>query len=220
MDMTRNGTFDFWGAAKTNGEPARTDAIRGGAFYLFFDTETTGLPKDYKAPVTKLDNWPRLVQIAWALYDKDGNLLEEKSIVVRPEGFEIPKVASDIHGITTERAVSEGRPLVDVLKEFNEVAGRAKSLVAHNMSYDIMIVHAELLRSKLPCGIEKKTAICTKESSTNFCAIDGPYGYKWPKLAELYVKLFGEELKDAHDALIDVKATAKCFWEMKKRGIL
>ncbi|HRY62572.1 MAG TPA: 3'-5' exonuclease [Candidatus Paceibacterota bacterium] len=205
-----NGTFNFWGAGKANGAP----------FYLFFDTETTGLPKDWKAPVTKLDNWPRLIQIAWVLYDEEGNTLEERSYIVKPDGFEIPKVASDIHGITTEMALREGRPLVDVLKEFSQVADKAKRLVAHNMSYDIMIIHAELLRNGLPCGIEKKVKICTKESSTNFCAIDGPYGYKWPKLNELYMKLFNEELKDAHDALVDVKATAKCFWEMKKRGVI
>lgn len=206
----RNGTFNFWGTADSY----------GSAFYLFFDTETTGLPKNWKAPVTDLDNWPRLIQIAWVLYDKEGNMLEEKSHIVKPEGFEIPKVASDIHGITTEKALAEGRPLIDVLKEFNQVAGRAQNLVAHNMSYDIMIVHAELLRNKLPCDIEKKVKTCTKESSTNFCKIDGPYGFKWPKLNELYMKLFNEELKDAHDALVDVKATAKCFWEMKKRGIM
>jgi len=33
--------------------------------YLFFDTETTGLPKKWKAPITDLDNWPRLVQLAY-----------------------------------------------------------------------------------------------------------------------------------------------------------
>ncbi|MCX6741278.1 MAG: hypothetical protein NTY61_02675, partial [Candidatus Parcubacteria bacterium] len=36
--------------------------------YLFFDTETTGLPKNWKAPIEDLDNWPRIVQIAWAIY--------------------------------------------------------------------------------------------------------------------------------------------------------
>lgn len=206
----RNGTFNFWENVKSN----------DSAFYLFFDTETTGLPKNWKAPVTDFNNWPRLIQVAWLLYDKDGSLLEEKSHIVKPEGFEIPKVASDIHGITTDRARAEGRPLADVLKEFNQVAGRAERLVAHNISYDIMVLHVELLRNKLPCDIEKKVKICTKESSTAFCAIEGPYGPKWPKLNELYMKLFNEELKDAHDALVDVRATAKCFFEMKKRGIL
>ena len=175
MDTPRNGTLDFGGTKATVGEPARTDGSRGGGFYLFFDTETTGLPKDWKAPVTNLDNWPRLVQIAWMLYDKDGGKISEASYVVKPEGFDIPTVASDIHGITTEKALAEGRPLVDVLKDFKEMLDNSKSLVAHNMSYDIKIIHAELLRKNMPCDLETRATVCTKESSTNFCAIDGPY---------------------------------------------
>ena len=31
--------------------------------YLFFDTETTGLPANWQAPMSDLENWPRLVQI-------------------------------------------------------------------------------------------------------------------------------------------------------------
>lgn len=188
--------------------------------YLFFDTETTGLPRSYNAPASQLNNWPRLVQLAWLLYDKDGNKLKQVSQIVKPEGFVIPAEASNIHGITTERAMGEGVPLRGVLEEFNEAVGQADCLVAHNMSYDIKIVHSELLRNNFPCDIEKKMTICTKEKSTNYCAIDGQYGYKWPKLSELYKKLFGRELKDAHDALVDIQATADCFWEMRKRGIL
>lgn len=36
--------------------------------YLFIDTETTGLPKEYDAPYTDIDNWPRLVQLAWIVF--------------------------------------------------------------------------------------------------------------------------------------------------------
>ncbi len=57
------------------------------------------------------------------------------------------------------------------------------------------------------------------ESSTDFCAIDGPYGYKWPKLQELHNKLFGVGFTEAHNAAADIAATAACFWEMKKRGM-
>jgi len=56
------------------------------------------------------------------------------------------------------------------------------------------------------------------ESSTNYCAIQGPYGYKWPKLSELHYKLFRTGFDEAHDAAVDIKATAKCFWELKKLG--
>lgn len=58
--------------------------------YLFFDTETTGLPKRWNAPVTDLENWPRLVQLAWIMYDDRGNMLESRDVIVKPEGFTIP----------------------------------------------------------------------------------------------------------------------------------
>ncbi len=54
------------------------------------------------------------------------------------------------------------------------------------------------------------------ERTTNFCAIDGPYGYKWPKLSELHFKLFNTGFEEAHNAAVDIKATAKCFWELKR----
>ena len=56
------------------------------------------------------------------------------------------------------------------------------------------------------------------ESTINFCAIKGPYGNKWPKLSELYYKLFRTDFKEAHNAIVDISATAKCFWELKRLG--
>ncbi len=38
-------------------------------YYVFFDTETTGLPLNWKAPVTELENWPRLIQLAYIVYN-------------------------------------------------------------------------------------------------------------------------------------------------------
>jgi hypothetical protein len=58
------------------------------------------------------------------------------------------------------------------------------------------------------------------ESSTNFCALPGPYGYKWPKLPELHYKLFRTGFAEAHNAAVDIQITAKCFWELKRLGVL
>jgi DNA polymerase III subunit epsilon len=114
--------------------------------YLFFDTETNGLPKNWKAPVTDLLNWPRLVQIAWVLFDNDGNEVKRNDYIIKPIGFTIPYEASKVHGITTERAESEGVDLKLSLDEFNEQLERATHLVAHNMSFDEKIIGAEFLR--------------------------------------------------------------------------
>lgn len=188
--------------------------------YLFFDTETTGLPKSWKAPVTQLHNWPRLVQLAWALYDNEGNLRAQKDQIIKPVGFRIPIGASRVHGITTERAMEEGENLMEVLTEFEEKIKESTFLVAHNMSFDEKIMGAEFLRNGFQNWIPYKNTICTMKASTDFCRIPGNYGYKWPKLEELYFHLFGEDFSDAHNAAADIAATSRCFWELKRIGIL
>lgn len=188
--------------------------------YLFFDTETTGLPRNWKAPVSDLNNWPRLVQLAWLYYDKDGTRLSGNNHIIKPDGFTIPVDASRIHGISTERAMSEGISLQEVLNDFQSLISKSNYLVAHNISFDEKIVGAEFLRSKMTNSIAAMNKICTMEKSTNYCKLDGPYGYKWPKLSELHQKLFGTGFEEAHNAAVDINATAKCFWQMKKLGVL
>lgn len=186
--------------------------------YLFFDTETTGLPRNWKAPVTDLNNWPRLVQLAFLFYDRNGNKISGGDYIIKPEGFSIPLDASRVHGISTERAIREGDSLKDVLQKFQSLIYQAEYLVAHNISFDEKIVGAEFLRNKMQDVITPKRKICTMLSTTGFCALNGPYGYKWPKLSELHYKLFGTSFDEAHNASVDTSVTAKCFWELKRLG--
>lgn len=186
--------------------------------YLFFDTETTGLPKNWKAPVTNLNNWPRMVQIAWIFCDAKGNRLDADDFIIKPENFIIPKVASNIHGISTEKAIAEGESLEKVLLQFNSLVEQSDCIVAHNISFDEKIIGAELLRKKVKSGFQSKKKLCTMRRATNYCKISGYYGYKWPTLSELHIKLFGENFEGAHDASADINATEKCFWEMKRLG--
>ncbi len=189
--------------------------------YLFFDTETTGLPKNWKAPLENLDNWPRLVQIAWIYYNKKGEEILARDYIIKPDNFIIPREASNVHGITTEKATQDGMPLFDVLDEFSQNINQANYLVAHNMSFDEKIVGAEFLREDLANSLFQTKKICTKDESTNFCKIPGNYGgYKWPKLSELHITLFGVDFEEAHDALVDVKACARCFFELKRRNVI
>ena len=190
--------------------------------YLFFDTETTGLPRNWNAPVSDVNNWPRLVQLAWVYY-KDGFLVKSKDYIIKPEGFVIPPDVSKVHGITHQKALNEGAPLQAVLNEFKNLLESADFLVAHNISFDEKIIGAEFIRNKMQNTLQGKKTICTKEISTNFCAIASLSGFKefkWPKLSELHIKLFGKDVSDAHNAFVDVMATAKCFWEMKNRKII
>ena len=153
--------------------------------FLIYDTETTGLPRDWKAPLTDSDNWPRLVQLAWQLHDGRGRLISRGNRIVRPDGFSIPFNATKVHGISTERAIEEGLPLADVVAEFNETLQQATHVMGHNIEFDINIVGAELHRLGLPVdGLLEKPLIDSKDEATNYCAIPGGRGggYKWPSL--------------------------------------
>ncbi|MCX6795771.1 MAG: 3'-5' exonuclease [Candidatus Falkowbacteria bacterium] len=189
-------------------------------YYLVFDTETTGLPKNYQAPLEDFDNWPRLVQLAWQFYDGDGNLWEEESIIVKPEGFTIPEEVAKIHRVSQERAMNEGVPLDEALNRFADAVSRAHFLVGHNIDFDDKIVGSEFLRSQRDNVLQQATKVCTMKLGVNLCRLPGRSGFKWPNLAELHQFLFQENFSDAHDALVDVKACARCFFEMKRRGII
>ncbi len=188
--------------------------------YLFFDTETTGLPRDWNAPAHALDNWPRLVQIAWVLYDEFERELSSCEYIIKPDNYAIPLQASRVHGITTERATREGVDLKAVLEQFAVAVGIAEVLVAHNSQFDEHVIGAECIRTNVQTELFNKRRICTMKGATDFCAIPGPHGPKWPTLTELYYSLFAESFEETHTALADTTACAKCFFALKKRGIL
>ena len=189
--------------------------------YLFFDTETTGIPKDYKAPCTNTDNWPRLIQLGWLLTDAEGRILSEGNHIVRPDGFEIPKAASDVHGITTEFALENGKPLLEVIFAFGADLNQAECVIGHNLDYDLHIVGAEYVRLGYDSRIMfARPTLCTMQATIQYCNIPGRFGPKWPKLMELYTKLFGQEFDGAHDAMADIVATKDCFFELIRRGVV
>ncbi len=200
--------------------------------YLIFDTETTGLPKNYKAPITNTEVWPRVVQIAWQLHDSSGLLLENRDFLIRPEGFNIPLYAEQIHGISTELAMQKGSGLAEVLALFNEVLKKSKFVVGHNVGFDINVLACEFFRAEIPTSLEKLTAeiptslrelsildTCTEKTAV-ICKLPGGKGgkFKLPTLSELHSKLFDENFKEAHNATADVEVTGRCFLELVRLG--
>lgn len=188
--------------------------------FLFFDTETTGLPKCWNAPVTDTDNWPRMVQLAWITCDLSGNILEQRNAIVKPEGFKIPYEASMLHGITTQIATEQGESLEQILDEFSKQIDKATALIGHNVRFDECIVGAEFERMRMMTGLFLKPKYCTMQSSTNYCKLPGKKGFKSPRLSELHQILFGEGFDNAHNALADVEATARCFWRLRELKIM
>lgn len=188
---------------------------------VFFDTETTGLPRDYNAPSSKLDNWPRLVQLAWIVSDYDGNVISSENHIIIPNGFEIPSISAAIHGITTEIAKSKGEKLVDVIDKFLGVLQNATAIAGHNISFDQHIVEAEILRCGRSNILKSLPAYCTMKMSANYCNIlNSNKEVKWPTLQELFFKLYGEKFEGAHNAMADTKATYRCFFTLVKLGVI
>ena len=188
--------------------------------YLIFDTETTGLPKKWDAPLTDFDNWPRCIQIAWQLHDEMGNLVEHQDYLVQPEGFNIPFDAEKIHGISTELAQQEGLPLQNVLEKFQQALLRSKFIVGQNVGFDLNIMGAEFLREGLDNPMEAFPILdtCT-EKTAELCKLPGGrYGrFKLPTLTELHQELFNQPFSEAHNATADVEATTRCFLELIRR---
>lgn len=188
--------------------------------YLFFDTETTGLPSNWKAPVTDTDNWPRIVQIAWILSNKELGRIESRDYIIKPEGFIIPEESSNVHGISTERALVEGVSLYYALLEFERDMQEASFIVAHNISFDEKVLGAEFIRKGMNNDFFEKNRLCTMQSSTQYCQLPGRYGYKWPTLSELHNVLFGKDFDDAHNAAGDINATENCFWKLRELRLI
>lgn len=188
--------------------------------FLLFDTETTGLPIDWKASYKVPNNWPRLVQIAWMLVESSGKIIEKDDYIVKPSGFEIPISSAAVHRISTKDAMKNGMELNFVLNQFNECVEKTDFIVAHNVTFDLNVMASEFFQSSINTEIYEKNQICTMKSSQNFCKIIGSYGYKYPKLSELHLKLFNSTFKEAHDATVDVNATYLCFIELMKKNII
>jgi DNA polymerase-3 subunit alpha len=190
--------------------------------YIIFDTETTGLPRDWNAPITDTENWPRVIQIAWQLHDDMGRLVEHQDFLIQPEGFDIPFDAEQIHGISTELASAEGRPLSEVLELFNIALGKAKFVVGQNIQFDINVTGCEFVRTELDTPMLEMDILdtCT-ETTANLCQIPGGRGgkFKLPTLTELHDFLFHVPFAEAHNATADVEATTRCFFELVRRGI-
>ena len=191
--------------------------------YLIIDTETNGLPQSYHLPVTDLTNWPRLISVAWGLYDEQGKELCRQYSLVKPDGYRWNRVAQQIHRITPEQAQAEGQPLIDVLNQLRPDIERADSWVGHNIDLDYGVIGAEFIRAELdgpkqvqPGGVGEfpaRPVICTMDASAKVTANREPV-----RLQELYQLLTGRRMKGMHDATADMQATAQCFFELKKRG--
>jgi len=194
--------------------------------YLVADCETTGLvPKGFNNYLKYYDKFPFIVQLSYMVCNDNGDELDKGDYIIKPDDYRIPKGASDIHGITTEIASEKGIPIKKAFKPFFFAAKDCDKLIGHNLYFDFSIIKANILKLGLSLDLinpilNKDKRVDTMRSTTNYCKLPGMYGYKFPKLEELYKILFGKEMEGAHNAMQDVIATKECYFELLRRKIL
>lgn len=188
---------------------------------LFYDTETTGLPI-WKRPSGGAEQ-PHIVQLAALLVDSESReVLEKMDVIVRPDGWTIPKETIDVHGITNERACAEGVQEVDALAWFLAMWRRADLRVAHNQMFDARIIRIATKRYSIPSTQDEwkaGPAHCTGLLSRPIMEMKPKthFGWKMPKLVEAYRYFIGGEMENAHSAMPDAKACMGIYFVIQDR---
>lgn len=208
---------------------------------LFYDTETSGFKKKSIAAHDKDNAW--IQQLGFILSTKD-HIYLEGNLFIQSEGRSINPHAFKVHKITTDKCDEFGIREHEAVAQFYNALRMTKNIICHNEDFDRSMI--ELLISRYAISdhgytdletdvvptvdaymknnyYKRKNVICTMKSASiiNFCNIPGRFGKpKWPKLEELYKILFNLELEDAHDAVIDAMATRRCYYELKRRGVI
>ena len=187
---------------------------------LIFDTETTGLPKDYKASIYNSDNWPYIVQLSYILFDCTQNkILINVDDIIKVEN--IPASSTKIHKITQEMSNTRGISIQEALNSFNTVAKQATRLIAHNIQFDKKLIIVESIRNKIASVFVNKLSLyCTMKSTINICKIekewpDGTKYFKYPTLSELHNYLFAIYPKGTHNAQNDILICLRCYYYLE-----
>mgnify|MGYP006084791655 CR=1 FL=1 len=200
---------------------------------MILDTETTGLPMKrtegnfLSAKDIKLYDNCRLVQFSAIIYDfSSGETLEEMDYIIKPNKFMITN--SRIHGITQEKALSDGikvtalfEKLIEIFKKYQVI-----KLIGHNVTFDINVTISEMFRyMKTNCLVnfpllkifQKMPYFCSMKNTVNICKLprkNSSDKFKYPKLSELYRYVFREEAKDLHNSMNDALYTLECVVEL------
>lgn len=182
---------------------------------IVLDTETSGLgSKD------------TILQLAYERYGRDGRLCDTFSAHIHPPfPYEIHEKAFEVHGLTKEFLLDNGyirSQTVSMLTRLKRFASDGYLFIGHNFSFDLRLIRQSLTQYELP-DISEIEYFCTQNDPRIRAFVDAKDvngRLKSPNLGELYTKLFGAEIEGAHDALSDVRATARCYFELKRRGIV
>lgn len=185
---------------------------------LVFDTQTTGLPIGRNPSFYKSELWPKIVQLSWILFDTYTNECKINDHIIKVD--DIPEDSYKIHGITTRYSQLRGENLIDVMDIFDADVNECDIILGHNVQFDKKIYIVECIRNNrmAPFTVNgvSRPEYCTMKKSIKFCNItavnkDGKKYLKYPKLSELYEKIFGSYPKSMHNATVDCLACLRCY---------
>ncbi|WP_443939282.1 3'-5' exonuclease [Pedobacter sp. MW01-1-1] len=187
-------------------------------YFLVIDTETSGLPKNWSSPYAKENNWPHVVQIAWAIYNRDFELVKTENHYLQNTGFSIDKTAFSIHGISEAYLQEHGEESREV---FNILCADVEKyrplLVGHLITFDYHMINVELYRLGIANIFKDLQLFCTMKASASY--VKNPI-HKELKLKQFYKTLFNERLESEHNALSDALNTAKIFFHLVRTNKL
>jgi DNA polymerase III epsilon subunit-like protein len=191
--------------------------------FVVIDTETSGL-FDYSKPADA-EGQPRMASVAFVhLGDDLTEAFAEVAheFLIRPDGWRMSDEVAMIHGLTHERLMADGVPVIEALDYYNGILDGNPVIVGYNASFDLKVLRAELRRAGKPDRFEGTRSIDCMRPLTDICKVPkagGKAGFKGRKGTEAYKAICQRDLVGAHGALADARACAEIFREMHPRGI-
>ena len=186
---------------------------------LFFDLETTGLPKQidfdtwYPPKDVEKYNESRIIEIGILLVHK-GKIIETYNSLVKPENFiSLKPIITKITGITDEDILNEGKGLSEVINDIQPILDKATVINSYNINFDYNILLSELYRKEDKITIKKlmdKNKECTLKLATKYLGRE-----KYPKLEYVYKVLFNEDPKQDHRAFGDAILCKDVYYKIR-----
>jgi len=205
---------------------------------MFFDVETSGLLPNQKAKPLDLQNleqYPHILQLSYILYDLECNMIIEKynQYIKNKDVYVSPEI-TQLTGITSELLEEKGIYIEDALEHFKCSLLHCRYIIAHNFEFDSKMITIETARNRKnlfpicysilsdiagPKSHRYYDTECTMQMTVDFCNLErvnsrGVYK-KLPRLSELYQILFGTNLENFHNSMVDVLACMRCYLKYK-----
>lgn len=187
-------------------------------YTLFVDTETSGIPRNWDLPYSTPNNWPHVAQLAWVICTRDGREVKAENHYILPSDYDLTPESGQIHGLTVAFLQAYGRSRHEVMQLlYQDLLEYQPLVVGHFMQLDFHMLGVSFYRAGLPNPLGELPNFCTMRLTGKFMR---PEQQSFLRLGELYERLFHEPMTRHHDALIDAQATARCFYELTRQGLI